>query len=585
MKEIRPAAIYRRLLGYSAGYWPLLVLAVAGMVVSAATEPAFAALMKPLLDGSFVQRDPATLRWVPAALIGVFVARGLSTFLTNYLMTRVGRAVVKRLRGEMFSQYLAMPVHFFDRATSGELISKITYDVEQVAEAATKSITILVRDSLTIAGLLGWMFYLSWQMTLGFLIIGPLVTGIVVWVTRRFRRISKHIQQSMGEVTKATQEAIDGIRVVKIFGGQDHERALFERANDRNRRLHLKMAVARSATTPIVQLFVALALAGMILYATRPAFHDSITVGTFMSFLTAMLMLLGPIKRLTDVNPTVQRGIAAGASIFEILDTPPEADTGRFELARARGEIEFRHVYFRYAVDKPYVLQDVSFRVAPGETVALVGRSGGGKSTIANLVPRLYDVSAGQVLVDGVPVHEWRLRALRDQVAFVGQQVTLFNDSIRNNIAYGRLANASEERIIAAAKAAHAWEFIEKLPQGLDTPVGEKGVMLSGGQRQRIAIARALLRDAPILILDEATAALDSESERKVQQALENLARDRTTLVIAHRLSTIEKADRILVVQDGRIVESGRHRDLLARSGSYARLYRLQHGGRAAGVG
>ena len=584
MNDTRPGPVYRRLLGYSAEYWPLLVVAVLGMMVSAATEPAFAALMKPLLDGSFVQRDPATLRWVPAALVGVFLARGIATFVTNYLMTRVGRAVIKRLRGEMFSQYLAMPVHFFDRATSGELISKITYDVEQVAEAATKSITILVRDTLTIVGLLGWMFYLSWQMTLGFLVIGPLVTGIVVWVTRRFRQISRHIQGSMGEVTKSTQEAIDGIRVVKIFGGQEHERRHFEAANERNRRLHLKMAVARSATTPIVQLFVALALAGMILFATRQQFHDTITVGTFMSFLTAMLMLLAPIKRLTEVNPTIQRGIAAGASIFEILDMLAEVDTGTREVARARGEVEFRNVYFRYAVDKPYVLKDVSFRIAPGETVALVGRSGGGKSTIANLVPRLYDVSAGQVLVDGIPVHEWKLRSLRDQVAYVGQQVTLFNDTIRNNIAYGRLANASEERIIAAAKAAYAWEFIEKLPKGLDTPVGEKGVMLSGGQRQRIAIARALLRDAPILILDEATAALDSESERAVQAALENLARDRTTLVIAHRLSTIEKADRILVVQDGRIVESGRHGELLAKRGSYANLYQLQFG-RAAQSG
>ncbi|MGF1546523.1 MAG: lipid A export permease/ATP-binding protein MsbA [Thiotrichales bacterium] len=582
--NVPASTIYRRLLSYSARQWPLMALAIGSMIVTAAAETGFAALMKPLLDGSFVARDPHAIRWLPIWLVIIFTVAGVASFITGYAMTRVGRAVVQTLRARMFGQFLAIPATFFDNANSGGLISKIAYDVEQVAEAATTSVTILIRDTLTVIGLLGWMFYLNWQMTLGLLIVAPIIMLIVRVVTRGYRRYSASIQRSMGDFTHLTQEVIEGHRVVKVFGGQHYERAQFDTVNARNSKLHLKMAILRSASTPIVQLLVAVALAGMIFYATQESLQDVITVGAFMSFMTAMMMLLTPIKRLTDVNATIQRGLAAGASVFQILDEPVEIDAGTRQLGRARGRIEFRHVHFRYAINKPYVIDDLSLLIEPGETVALVGRSGGGKTTLVNLVPRLYDVTAGQVRIDDIPVHELALQNLRDQIAYVGQHVTLFNDTIRNNIAYGRLNESSEAQIIDAARAAHAWEFIQALPQGLDTPVGERGLLLSGGQRQRLAIARALLKDAPILILDEATASLDTESERLIQDALQRLAQGRTTLIIAHRLSTIERADRILVVNEGRIIESGTHQALLERDGAYARLYRLQFRDGDAGV-
>lgn len=570
--------VYRRLLAYSLHNWPLLLAAVAGMVVSAATEPAFAALMKPLLDGSFVERDPEAIRWVPILLLLVFLARGISNFVTNYLMAVVGRGVIKQLREEMFARFLAMPAGFFDMKASGELISKISYDAEQVAEAATNSITVLIRDSLTILGLLAWMFYLNWQMTVGFLVIGPFVTLIVVYVARQFRRVSKRIQGSMGQVTHVTQEMIEGNRVVKIFGGQGYENEHFEQANETNRRLHLRLALTKAAASPLVQFFVALALAGMIMFATQARFQGVVTVGSFMSFLTAMLMLLTPIRRLTNVNATIQQGIAAGESIFAVLDAPVEADNGREVTQRVRGKLEFQKVGFRYGKDKSRVLNNISFVIDPGETTALVGRSGSGKSSLVNLVPRLYEASEGKILLDKQPLENLSLTSLRRQIAYVGQHITLFNDTVRNNIAYGDLRDTDEEKIIAAARAAHAWDFIQDMPLGLDTLVGEKGMLLSGGQRQRLAIARALLKDAPILILDEATASLDSESERHIQAALETLSRDRTTLVIAHRLSTIENADTILVLDNGEIIESGSHKILLEKNGAYARLYELQFG-------
>lgn len=555
-----------------------MLLAVLGMFISAATEPAFAAIMKPLLDGSFVDRDPEIIRWVPIVMVAIFLARGVSTFVTDFLMIRVGRQVVKQFRSNMFSQYLAMPARFFDQSTSGDLISKMTYDVEQVAAAATSAITVLIRDTLTVIGLLAWMLYLSWQMTLGILLISPVVMLTIVFVTKRFRRISKRIQGSMGQVTHVTQEMIEGQRVIKAFGGQAYERAHFEQANENNRRLHVKMALTKSATAPIIQFLVALVLAGIIMFATREEFHDTLSVGTFMSFMTAMMMILTPIRRLTNVNATIQQGIAAGESLFAVLDQTPERDTGTQVIKRATGHLDFNDVSFRYADNSGPVLDSISFSMQAGETIALVGRSGSGKSTLANLVPRFYETSTGKISLDGVSLQDITLESLRDQIAYVDQNTTLFNDSIRNNIAYGHLNSASEKSIVAAAKAANAWEFIEQLPQGLDTEVGEQGALLSGGQRQRLSIARALLKDAPLLILDEATASLDSESERHIQTALERLSQNRTTLVIAHRLSTIENADRILVMDAGKIVESGTHHELLQKQGAYARLHQLQFG-------
>lgn len=568
--------VYRRLLGYSLRYWPVLALSVFTMMVVAATETGFAALMRPLMDESFVARDQAAIRWVPLALIGIFAVRGVAEFTAVYTMKYVGRRVVKELRSRLFDHLLGLPVRYYDSASSGQLISRLSYNVEQVAAAATDSISILIRDTLTVLGLLAWMFYLNWMLTLAVLVIAPLVALLVSQVTRRFRRISHRIQHNMGDVTQVAQEVIEGNRVVKIFGGETYERDRFEAINENNRRLHMKMAFTHALHLPLVQFFVALALALIVWLATLEPVLENVTVGTFVSFITALLLLLTPIRRLTNVNQMLQKGIAAGQSIFALLDADMERDQGELRIERARGDIQFHGVSFHYDADKGDVLRGIDLHIHPGETVALVGRSGSGKTTLVNLLPRFYDPQAGQVLLDGVDVSRYRLADLRRQIAYVGQHVTLFNDTIGRNIAYGSVGDVSEHDIMRAAEAAHAMEFIRRLPQGLETPVGDNGVMLSGGQRQRLAIARALLRDAPILILDEATSALDTEAERHIQAALENLMRNRTTLVIAHRLSTVERADRIVVMHDGAVVESGRHEELLGQGGIYARLHRLQ---------
>ncbi|WP_422126833.1 lipid A export permease/ATP-binding protein MsbA [Thioalkalivibrio sulfidiphilus] len=578
-EEYTGVEVYRRLLGYSFAHWPWLVLSLLTMIIVAATEVGFAALMRPLMDESFVARDPAAIKWVPLALIGVFALRGIAEFASVYAMKYVGRMVVKNLRGGLFEHLLAMPARYYDASSSGQLISRLSYNVEQVAQAATDSVTVLVRDTLTIIVLLAWMFYLNWILTLAVLIIAPVVAVIVGQVTSRFRRVSHRIQGNMGDVTQVAQEVIEGNRVVKIFGGEDYERARFESINERNRSLHMKMAFIHALHLPLVQFLVALALALIVWLATQESVVQNVTVGVFVSFITALMLLLTPIRRLTTVNETLQKGIAAGQSIFSLLDAEQERDQGELRLERVRGDIQFRDLRFSYDLDKGDVLHDINLHIHPGETVALVGRSGSGKTTLVNLLPRFYEAYEGEVLLDGVNVNQYRLADLRNQVAYVGQHVTLFNDTIGRNIAYGSLGDVSEADIVRAAEAAHAMEFIRRLPQGLDTPVGDNGVMLSGGQRQRLAIARALLKDAPILILDEATSALDTEAERHIQAALENLIRNRTTLVIAHRLSTIERADRIVVMQEGRIAETGRHDELLERDGIYARLYRLQFEG------
>lgn len=571
--------IYKRLLRYSFQYWPLLLVGVAAMVVSAASETGFVALMQPLLDGSFVEKDPQAILWVPILLMLVFVARGAATFVIGYTMSVVSRGVIKTFRSKMFSRYLSMPASFFDHSSSGDLISKVTYDVEQLAEAAVNSFTVVVRDSLTVIGLLGWMLYLNWKMAISILLIAPFVVMLVTYVTKRFRKISQRIQQSMGQVTHVTQEMIEGHRVVKVFGGSDYEQAQFEKVNEHNRVQHIKMALTRSAGTPIIQILVGMVLVGIIAVATQSQNQNDVSVGVFMSFMVAMMALLTPIRRLTNVNAVLQKGIVAGESIFAILDSQGELDSGKKSMERARGELVFEEVSLTYAGGEKSVLDDISFKVKPGETVALVGRSGSGKSSLVNLLPRIYEPESGVVSIDGIPIHELSLSNLRQQIAYVGQHITLFNDSIRNNIGYGELRGSDDQNIIEAAKLAHAWEFIESLPDGLDTQVGEKGLLLSGGQRQRLAIARALLKDAPILILDEATASLDTESERHIQTALELLSRNRTTLVIAHRLSTIENADKILVLDQGRIVERGSHQELLAKDAAYAHLYQMQFGG------
>lgn len=573
----RIPSTYRRLLGYAMVYWRAFMLAIVGMILVALAQPGFAALMKPMLDGSFVEKDPQTIKWVPFVLIAVFLMRAFAGFLSEYYIALVGRNIIVALRAEMFQKLMQLPNPYYDRNSTGNTIAKFTYNVEQVTQAATGAVTILIRDSLMVISLIGWMFYLSPMLASVFLAIGPVIALLVGSVSKRFRKISQRIQQSMGKVTHVVEESIQAQRVVKIFGGQDYETARFHDINKKNLQQQLKLAATTSISTPVIQVFVAFALAGIVYMATSQGMQSTITVGTFMSFMAAMMMMFAPIKNLTSVNAVIQRGIAAAESIFELLDTEPETDNGHYESSRVRGEIQFKDVTFSYHGDgeKP-VLKSINLHIQAGQTIALVGKSGSGKSTLVNLLPRLYDNYTGEVLLDGRDVRDFTLLSLRDQIAYVGQEIVLFNDTVAHNIAYGRLKDVTEEQIIAAARAAHAWEFIEQMQDGLQTIVGERGVMLSGGQRQRIAIARALLKDAPVLIMDEATSALDTESERYIQAALETLLKNRTTLVIAHRLSTIENADLILVMEEGRIVERGTHHDLLHLDGAYANFYRLQ---------
>ncbi len=568
--------VYGRLLGYARPYWRMFSLSILGMLVYAATEPFFAAMMKPLIDGSFVDKDEAVVRSMPIFLIVIFLVRGIAGFLNDYSLSWVGRRVVADLRRVMFEHLLRLPTAYYDAHGSGYILAKLTYNVENVASAATSAVTTLVRDGATVIGLMGYMLYLNARLSAIFLIIGPAMAGAVKYATKRFRRYSRRIQDRVGELTHVAQEAIDGHRVVKAFGGQAQAGRQFEFINEKTRSLQMKMVATEAASVPLVQLIAALAIAFIVYLSTMQGLRADITVGTFMSFVVAMGLLLPPVKRLTGVNSHLQRGIVAAQSLFELLDSAPEPDPGTRRLGRAAGRIEYLGVTHQYAPDKVPAIIDLNLALAPGEKVALVGRSGSGKTTIASLLPRFYDPTAGEIRIDGLPLRELRLADLRAQIALVSQDVVLFNDSVANNIAYGRAQPPTPAELERVAEAAHALEFIHALPQGFATMIGDRGVLLSGGQRQRLAIARAMLKDAPILILDEATSALDTESERHIQAALEKLMASRTTLIIAHRLSTIENADRIVVLMDGRIVEQGRHADLLALGGYYARLHRLQ---------
>ena len=565
--------IYKRLMSYALPHWWRYLLAMTGMAIYAFTQAAFASLMKPLLDKGILLHDPRTMQVMPLEVVGLFLLRGTADFIAAYNISWVGRSIIKRLRQETFAQLLRLPSRYYDAMSSGMLLSKITYNIEQVAEATTNAVTVMVRDGLTIIGLLGVMFYQSWKLSLLILVLGPVIALLVRYISERFRRYSRRIQDSMGDVTKVADEVITGQRIVKLFGGRDHEARRFEEVNEKNRYLNVKLMLVNSGSSPLIQMIAGLGIAFVI----AMAFGDkSVTPGAFVAFLGSTLLLLPSLKHVTDVNAPLQRGIAAGQSIFELLDGQVENEGGSFTLARAKGSLEFHDVGFTYTEANGAVLHGIGFKAAPGETVALVGRSGSGKSTLVSLLPRFYDVSTGAILLDGHDLKEFSLRNLREQVAMVSQDVMLFNDSIRNNIAYGSLDKHSEADIVAAAEAAYAMTFIRRLSQGLDTLVGDRGVLLSGGERQRISIARALLKDAPVLILDEATSSLDSESERHIQAALERLMAHRTTLVIAHRLSTVEKADRIIVLDRGRIVEMGPHAELLAKNGHYAALHRLQ---------
>ncbi len=568
--------LYLRLLNHVRPHWKGFVLTLAATALAAATEPLFPALMKPLLDKGFGQNASAWITWMPLAIVGIFLLRGVAGFFASYGMSWVSVRVITDLRQLMFERLMRLPTSYFDAHASSVPATRIANDVNGVAGAATSTLTVLIRDSLSVLGLVAWLLYLNWKLTLVSLAVIPLTGFIIRGFSARLRRLSLAAQDGIAQMYLVLHESIRGQKVIKIFSGEAHATSRFVRVNNTLRGNGMRQAIAAAAIAPVTQIFASVGLAIVVYVALQQSAGNETTVGDFVSFITAMLLLLAPLKHLADINAPLQRGLAAAESVFRMLDETPELDTGTRELGRARGEIEFAAVSLRYATAERDALTGIDLNIRPGETVALVGPSGGGKSSLVNLVPRFYHPGGGQIRIDGHDAETLTLQSLRANIAHVGQDVFLFDDTVAANIAYGGKRDATRAEIEAAARAAHALEFIEAMPQGFDTLIGENGARISGGQRQRIAIARAILKDAPILLLDEATSALDSESERHVQAALEELMRGRTTLVIAHRLSTIEHADRIAVLSQGRIAELGTHAQLLEKGGVYANLYHLQ---------
>ena len=576
-KDLSTWQTFRRL-------WPMitpfktgLVVAAIALVLNAAGDTLMLSLLKPLLD-DFGKADSRVLHWMPLVVIGLMLMRGITSYVSSYCISWVSGMVVMQMRRRLFGHMMRMPVAFFDQQSTGTLLSRITYDSEQVASSSSSALVTVVREGASIIGLFIMMFYYSWQLSLILIVLAPIVSFAIRLVSKRFRNISKNMQNTMGQVTTSAEQMLKGHKEVLIFGGQQVETERFNTVSNRMRQQGMKLVSASSIADPIIQLIASLALAFVLFAASFPSVMDTLTAGTITVVFSAMIALMRPLKSLTNVNAQFQRGMAACQTLFSILDLEQEKDTGTRQVERAKGDIEFRNVTFAYPGREIPALRDINLSISEGKTVALVGRSGSGKSTIANLLTRFYDVQEGEILMDGHDLREYTLASLRDQVALVSQNVHLFNDTIANNIAYAREERYTREEIEKAARMAYAMDFIEKMENGLDTVIGENGVMLSGGQRQRIAIARALLRDCPILILDEATSALDTESERAIQAALDELQKNRTSLVIAHRLSTIEKADEILVVEDGRIVERGEHAVLIEKQGAYAQLHRMQFG-------
>ena len=575
MKKKSPssAQIYKRLASYVRPHRGLFVISIIGFLLYSSTQPLFAAMMQQIID-TLQAKSREKMYYLPLIFSGIVIVRGIGNYLGSYFLAKVSLNVIHALRCEIFAKYTELPTSHFDSNNSGYMISRITHNVGQVAQATTDAVRKVVQEGLTAIGLLGYLFYINWQLSLIFLVVAPIIALLMNMVSKRLRMLSKRVQESIGDMTHITSELVNGHRVVRSYGGEDYEKQRFLESSLYNRGQSLKVVTTAAINNQVMQLIIALALA-LLMYVAL-FFMEQASAGSFVGYLTAAFLLPRPIRQLSDANSDIQKGIAAAESLFDILDEPDELDEGTYQVDRCKGALEFRNLSFQYLGANAPALIDISFKAEPGQTIALVGASGGGKSTLANLISRFYTHDTGEILIDGVEINDYQLANLRKQIALVNQQVTLFNDTIANNIAYGVLATATRSEITAAATGAYAMEFVAKLDQGLDTEIGENGVKLSGGQRQRLALARALLKDAPILILDEATSALDTESERYIQAALQKIMCNRTTLVIAHRLSTIENADMILVIDHGRIVERGSHRELIEKNGAYARLHQMQ---------
>jgi ATP-binding cassette, subfamily B, bacterial MsbA len=568
-------AVYKRLFGYAKPHWKTFLIGALGAALFSATNGGMLIIIRTLFNDSFEKKDPNVVWVVPLAIVVMFFLRSVGDYVSSYFPASVGRQVIKSMRRELFAKYMHLPIAYYDRVSTAPMMSRLTYNVELVAEAATTTLVNLIRDSLTFIGLLISLFVMNWQLASITIVLAPPISWLIRRINVMFRRYSARIQNSMGDITRVVKEGLDGQRVIKSFNAQGYEIAQFEKVNEFNRHSYMRLISTKAAGNPVVQIVASLGLAGIMYFAIRQIVEGDVPVGDFVVFLGALIYCSQSLRSITNGFGPLQQGIAAGASVFEVLDTPNEPAGGSRKLERANGAVSFRDVHFVYDNEKGAVLRGVNLDVEPRTTLAIVGKSGSGKSTLVSLLPRFYDPQQGSVMLDGVDVREYNIADLRNQVSIFSQDVVLFNDTIRNNIAFG-MQNVSPEAVVEAARAAYVLEFAEQFPEGLDTQVGDRGAQLSGGQKQRVAIARALLKNAPILVLDEATSALDTESERRIQASLETLKRDRTTLVIAHRLSTVERADRIIVMHEGQIIESGTHAELLERNGSYAALYRLQ---------